>query len=56
MDINSILYEIRNGQITAIDYWGYPANTDGGYGVTPTAKKGRIGGDGEYHKNRGEVE
>jgi hypothetical protein len=51
-------YEIKNGQITAIDYLGYPADEDedGGYNVTQTAEKGRIGGDGEYHTNRDTVE
>jgi hypothetical protein len=49
-------YEIKNGQITAIDYWGYPHDGDGGYEVFENNQfadiNGRIGGNGKYHNNR----
>jgi hypothetical protein len=50
-------YEIKDGQITAIDYWGYPHDGNGGYEVFDENGQfadinGRIGGDGKYHNNR----
>ncbi|MDR3173988.1 MAG: hypothetical protein LBU19_07050 [Treponema sp.] len=46
-------YEIQGGQITAIDYWGYPLNTtNDGYDTSSKDIYGRIGGNGKYHNNR----
>ncbi|MDR2101553.1 MAG: hypothetical protein LBP43_03185, partial [Treponema sp.] len=49
-------YEIKNGQITAVDYWGYEDdNDDGEYDASPDVY-GRIANgeavEGDYHNNR----
>jgi hypothetical protein len=49
-------YEIKNGQITAVDYWGYKDDDDDGEYDAPPDVYGRIANgeavEGDYHNNR----
>ncbi|MDR2101549.1 MAG: hypothetical protein LBP43_03165 [Treponema sp.] len=49
-------YEIKNGQITAVDYWGYPENNGAAYNTGVAAVYGRIANGkavpDDFHNNR----